>query len=87
MDLLPSPGIGSEWTRDLHTDQGRESDQIYEFDGSTTAAVVPESTLNHTLGQRFSISLWMKHEAGADKHAKEVILCSSDDRSESPAVL
>lgn len=83
MDLLPSPGIGNEWTRELRTDEGRESDQIYEFDGSTTAVVVPEATLNHSLGSKFSISLWMKHEdqGKKKKHGKEAILCSSDDHS------
>ncbi|KAK8771654.1 hypothetical protein V5799_025100, partial [Amblyomma americanum] len=29
VDLLPSPGVGAEWTQCLPTDEGRESDQIY----------------------------------------------------------
>lgn len=62
---MPTPGLGSEWTRDLPTDEGRESDQIYEFDGSTNAVVVPESTLNHNLSNKFAISFWMKHEPPA----------------------
>lgn len=94
MDLLPTPGLGSEWTRDLPTDEGRESDQIYEFDGNTNAVVVPESTLNHNLSSKFTISFWMKHEppgnefgdsrsgSGSNaKHIKEHILCNADDHS------
>jgi len=85
VDLLPSPGVGSEWIRDLPTDEGRESDQIYEFDGSTNAVVVPSSILNHNLTNKFSISFWMKHEPpaeslhGNNKHLKEHIICNSDD--------
>ncbi|KAI1285358.1 Calsyntenin-1 [Halotydeus destructor] len=82
IDLLPSPGIGAEWTRDLPTDDGHESDQMFEFDGSSNAVVIPESTLEHNLTTKFSISFWMKHEAPADrtnKHIKEHILCNADD--------
>lgn len=28
IDLLPPPGPGAEWTRDLPVDQGREADQV-----------------------------------------------------------
>jgi len=83
---LPSPGIGAEWTRDLPTDEGHESDQIYEFDGATNAVVVPEATLNHNLTNKFTISFWMKHEPPADrnnKHIKEHIVCNADDHSKS----
>ncbi|XP_074603874.1 calsyntenin 1 isoform X2 [Brevipalpus obovatus] len=81
-DLLPSPGLGTEWTRDLPTDEGHESDQIFEFDGSTSAVAIPESVLDHNLTDKFAISFWMKHEPPLDhtnKHIKEHILCNADD--------
>ena len=28
VDLLPPPGPGAEWTKDLTTDQSREADQV-----------------------------------------------------------
>ncbi|RWS31255.1 Calsyntenin-1-like protein, partial [Leptotrombidium deliense] len=82
VDLLPSPGIGTEWTRDLPTDEGHESDQIYEFDGATNSVVIQESTLHHNLTDNFTIAFWMKHEPPADhnnKHIKEHIICNADD--------
>ncbi len=84
VDLLPSPSTGAEWTRELPTDDGRESDQIYEFDGATNAVVIPEATLNHNLTNKFTISFWMKHEPPLDqtnKHIKEHIICNADDHS------
>lgn len=96
VDLLPTPGSSSlDWTRDLPRDSGAESDQIYEFDGSTNAVVIPESTLSHNLSNKFTISFWMKHESpltakgnegqgssdGNNKHLKEHILCNADDHS------
>lgn len=33
IDLLPSPGVGAEWTKPLISDEGHESDQMFEFDG------------------------------------------------------
>ncbi|XP_077288036.1 calsyntenin-1-like [Arctopsyche grandis] len=81
IDLLPSPGVGSEWTKTLKTDEGHESDQIFSFDGMTTAAIIPESVLNHSLASTFSISTWMKHadHPEMDKHRKEHIICLADD--------
>ncbi|XP_023227601.1 calsyntenin-1-like isoform X2 [Centruroides sculpturatus] len=82
IDLLPSPGIGAEWTRELPTDEGHESDQIYEFDGVTNAVVIPESTLNHNLTNNFTVAFWMKHEPLPDhnnSHMKEHIICNADD--------
>lgn len=82
VDLLPSPGLGTEWTRDLPTDEGRESDQIFGFDGATNAAIVPPSVLDHNLTNILTISFWMKHEDPSDhanKHIKEHILCNADD--------
>jgi len=82
IDLLPSPNTGAEWIRDLHTDDGHESDQIYEFDGASNAVVIPETTLNHNLSNVFTVSFWMKHEPPVDhtnKHIKEHIICNADD--------
>ncbi|KAF8771411.1 Calsyntenin-1 like protein [Argiope bruennichi] len=82
VDLLPSPGIGAEWTRGLPTDDGHESDQIYEFDGTSNAVVIPESTLNHNLTDNFTVAFWMKHEPYPDHndtHMKEHIICNADD--------
>lgn len=84
IDLLPSPGIGAEWTRGLPTDDGHESDQIYEFDGTSNAVVIPESTLNHNLTDNFTVAFWMKHEPYPDHndtHMKEHIICNADDHS------
>jgi len=84
IDLLPRPSQGAEWTRSLSTDEGRETDQMFEFDGSTSAAAIPSSVLDHNLSSKFTISAWMKHkpQPGADKHLKEHIICSADDHSE-----
>lgn len=81
VDLLPSPGIGTEWTKALKTIEGHEPDEIFEFDGATTSAIVPESLLAHGLAGTFSISTWMRHadHPGQDKHAKEHVLCLADD--------
>ncbi|XP_046910255.2 calsyntenin 1 [Dermatophagoides farinae] len=82
IDLLPSPTTGSEWIRDLPTDEGRESDQIYEFDGTNNAVIVPENVFDHNLTSKFTISFWMKHEPPLDqsnKHIKEHIICNADD--------
>ncbi|UYV68765.1 CLSTN2 [Cordylochernes scorpioides] len=83
VDLLPSPGVGAEWTHQLPTDDGRESDQIYEFDGATNAVVIPEATLPHNLTNTFTLAFWMKHEPSdlnaTAPHRKEHILCNADD--------
>jgi len=83
VDLLPNPTLGSSWTKDLPTDDGQESDQIFAFDGKTTAIEVPSSKLNFDLGASFTLSAWMKHDSNDDrdfaKHGvKEHILCRSD---------
>lgn len=86
VDLLPAPGIGAEWTRNLPTDDGHESDQIYEFDGTTNAVVIPPSTMPHNLTENFTISTWMKHARIGEQlnsHIKENILCSADDHNKS----
>lgn len=81
VDLLPTPGLGSEWTKNLPSDDGHESDQIYEFDGRTNAVVIPASTLNHNLTNTFTISTWMKHAGNSEvhSHVKESIICAADD--------
>lgn len=84
VDLLPSPGIGADWTRDLPMDEGRDSDQIYQFDGTSNAVVIPPNVLNHNLTDTFSVSFWMRHEPPLDhtnKHIKEHIICNADDHS------
>lgn len=84
IDLLPSSNSGAEWIRDLPTDEGRESDQIYEFDGASNSVLVPEDVFDHNLTSKFSVSFWMKHEPPLDqsnKHIKEHIICNADDHS------
>ncbi|XP_047103065.1 calsyntenin-1 [Schistocerca piceifrons] len=83
IDLLPSPGIGSEWTKSLPTDEGRESDQIFEFDGVSSAVTIPSDVMDHNLSPVFTIATWMKHKQNPDqdKHVKEHILCSADDHN------
>ncbi|XP_060534090.1 calsyntenin-1 isoform X2 [Cylas formicarius] len=81
IDLLPSPGAGAEWTKPLISDEGHESDQMFEFDGSSTAVSIPNAVLDHNLPPTFTIATWMRHgeHNGQDKHMKEHILCSADD--------
>ncbi|XP_075987417.1 calsyntenin 1 [Anticarsia gemmatalis] len=81
IDLLPSPGAGNEWAKSLKPDSGRDGEQMFEFDGETTAAVVPESILPHALAGSFGISTWMRHAPplDGDKHRKEHIVCLADD--------
>ncbi|XP_070561683.1 calsyntenin-1-like [Ptychodera flava] len=77
IELLPSPGTGHSWTEDLQTDEGKESDQIYEFDGETTAVMVPDDIVPQNLTEHFTISTWMKHGPNYGE-GKETILCNSD---------
>ncbi|XP_073958683.1 calsyntenin 1 isoform X2 [Choristoneura fumiferana] len=81
VDLLPSPGVGNEWAKALKPDSGRDGEQMFEFDGSTTAAAVPASVLSSSLAGSFSISTWMRHAPPPDhdKHRKEHVLCLADD--------
>ncbi|CAK1595642.1 unnamed protein product [Parnassius mnemosyne] len=81
VDLLPSPGEGNEWAKSLKPDAGHDGEEMFEFDGETTSAVVPESVLGHSLGSTFSVSTWMRHAPwpDQDKHRKEHILCLADD--------
>ncbi|XP_029651355.1 calsyntenin-1 [Octopus sinensis] len=86
VDLLPSPSVAT-WTSSLPTDDGKESDQIFAFDGQTNAVEVPDGHLNHSLTSHFTISTWMKREhnskrfggqSSPNKARKEHILCMSD---------
>ena len=74
---MPTPSLGQKWTEDLITDEGHDSEQIYEFDGEESAVVIPEKYAPGNLTSRFSISYWMKH-GETEGHGKEHILCSSD---------
>ncbi|XP_059490365.1 calsyntenin-1 isoform X2 [Neocloeon triangulifer] len=80
VDLLPNPGLSTEWTKNLPSDDGHESDQIFEFDGNT-AAVVPNTVLDEALSHTFTVATWMKHKQSpdSDHHTKEHIICSADD--------
>lgn len=75
MELLPAPSSSSNWTVGLPTDNGHDSDQVFEFNG-TQAIKVPDGMVSTTLKEPFTISVWMRHGPGA--HEKETILCNSD---------
>ena len=85
MDLLPPRSVSGE-TEHLSTDDGREQDEVFGFDGRTNAIEVPSEKLNHTLDQHFTISTWMRHEQNVEddtkKGIKEHILCNADGESE-----
>lgn len=57
---------------------------MFEFDGSSTAVVVPDGLVSHSPGDNFTIASWMKHAAHPelDRHTKEHIICNADDHSE-----
>ncbi|XP_070812064.1 calsyntenin-1 isoform X1 [Pituophis catenifer annectens] len=74
-ELLPSPSNAANWTINLPTDNGHESDQVFEFNG-TQAVKVPESVVTISMKEPFVISVWMRHGPGAKE--KETILCNSD---------
>ena len=42
IDLLPSPSAPNSWTKDLRTDDGKESDEVFAFDGKKDAIEVSE---------------------------------------------
>ncbi|XP_022199172.2 calsyntenin-1 isoform X1 [Nilaparvata lugens] len=81
VDLLPTPGSGAEWTKALASDEGHDSDQMFEFDGVSSAVAIPTEVLDHGLARTFTIATWLKHRhlPDQDKHVKEHILCSADD--------
>ncbi|XP_048858940.1 calsyntenin-1 isoform X2 [Brienomyrus brachyistius] len=74
-ELLPAPSSASHWTAGLPTDNGHDSDQVFEFNG-TQAVKVPDGLVGPSQGQPFTISVWMRHGPGA--RDKETILCNSD---------
>lgn len=75
VELLPAPSSSSNWTVGLPTDNGHDSDQVFEFNG-TTAIKVPEGVVSTSLKEPFTVSVWMRHGPGARE--KETILCNSD---------
>ncbi|XP_057678031.1 calsyntenin-1 isoform X4 [Corythoichthys intestinalis] len=75
VELLPAPSSSANWTVGLPTDNGHDSDQVFEFNG-TQAVKIPDGLVSTSLKEPFTISVWMRHGPGA--HEKETILCNSD---------
>uniref|UniRef100_A0A8D0C7M1 Calsyntenin-1 n=1 Tax=Salvator merianae TaxID=96440 RepID=A0A8D0C7M1_SALMN len=75
VDLLPSPNNMANWTVGLPTDNGHDSDQVFEFNG-TQAVKIPDSVVTVNMKEPFVISVWMRHGPGGRE--KETILCNSD---------
>ncbi|XP_064156870.1 calsyntenin-1-like isoform X2 [Anguilla rostrata] len=75
VELLPAPSGSANWTAGLPTDNGHDSDQVFELNG-TQAVRVPEGVVRTGPGEPFTVSVWMRHGPGA--HHKEAVLCSSD---------
>ncbi|XP_075406840.1 calsyntenin-1 isoform X2 [Tenrec ecaudatus] len=74
-ELLPSPSSALNWTAGLPTDNGHDSDQVFEFNG-TQAVKIPDGVVAAHPREPFTISVWMRH--GPFSRRKETILCSSD---------
>ncbi|XP_054435771.1 calsyntenin-1 isoform X6 [Pteronotus mesoamericanus] len=74
-ELLPSPSSALNWTVGLPTDNGHDSDQVFEFNG-TQAVRIPDGVVSVNPKEPFTISVWMRH--GPFGRRKETILCSSD---------
>ncbi|XP_076421781.1 calsyntenin-1 isoform X4 [Peromyscus maniculatus bairdii] len=74
-ELLPSPSGSLNWTVGLPTDNGHDSDQVFEFNG-TQAVRIPDGVVSLGPKEPFTISVWMRH--GPFGRKKETILCSSD---------
>uniref|UniRef100_A0A8C9X1B9 Calsyntenin-1 n=1 Tax=Sander lucioperca TaxID=283035 RepID=A0A8C9X1B9_SANLU len=81
VELLPAPSSSANWTVGLPTDNGHDSDQVFEFNG-TQAIKVPDGMVSTSLKEPFTISVWMRHGPGA--HEKETILCNSDKTGNVP---
>ncbi|XP_077458996.1 calsyntenin-1 isoform X2 [Stigmatopora argus] len=75
VELLPAPSSSANWTVGLPTDNGHDSDQVFEFNG-TQAVKIPGGLVRTSLKEPFTISVWMRHGPGAQE--KETILCNSD---------
>jgi len=65
----------ANWTIGLPTDNGHDSDQVFEFNG-TQAVKIPDGVVTVNLKEPFMISVWMRHGPGTKE--KETILCNSD---------
>ncbi|XP_042334566.1 calsyntenin-1 isoform X2 [Sceloporus undulatus] len=74
-ELLPPPSNMANWTIGLPTDNGHDSDQVFEFNG-TQAVKIPDSVVIVNMKEPFVISVWMRHGPGSRE--KEAILCNSD---------
>ncbi|XP_039365269.1 calsyntenin-1 isoform X4 [Mauremys reevesii] len=74
-ELLPPPSSTANWTVGLPTDNGHDSDQVFEFNG-TQAVKIPDGVVTVNLKEPFMISVWMRHGPGTKE--KETILCNSD---------
>ncbi|XP_023602125.1 calsyntenin-1 isoform X4 [Myotis lucifugus] len=74
-ELLPSPSGSLNWTLGLPTDNGHDSDQVFEFNG-TQAVRIPDGVVSVNPKEPFTVSVWMRH--GPFGRRKETILCSSD---------
>ncbi|KAK2503841.1 hypothetical protein MC885_018726 [Smutsia gigantea] len=74
-ELLPSPTGPLNWTAGLPTDNGHDSDQVFEFNG-TQAVRIPDGVVSISPKEPFTVSVWMRH--GPFGRKKETILCSSD---------
>lgn len=75
VELLPTPSSTANWTVGLPTDNGHDSDQVFEFNG-TQAIKIPEGVVSTSLKEPFTVSVWMRHGPGGRE--KETILCNSD---------
>lgn len=81
-DLLPAPGLTTNWTASLLTDSGRDTDLIYRFDGRQ-AANIPDHVVPQNLTDQFTVATWMKHGPSPGLRAeKETLLCNSDKTGE-----
>ncbi|XP_043975574.1 calsyntenin-2-like isoform X2 [Gambusia affinis] len=77
-DLLPAPSAATNWTASLVSDNGRDSDLIFRFDGRQ-AAKIPDWVVPQNLTDQFTIATWMKHGPSPGLRAeKETLLCNSD---------
>ncbi|XP_029434628.1 calsyntenin-1 isoform X3 [Rhinatrema bivittatum] len=77
-DLLPPPSSTANWTIGLPTDNGHDSDQVFEFNG-TQAVKIPDGVVTTNLEKPFIVSLWMRHGPGSRE--KETIFCNADKTS------
>ncbi|MBN3326176.1 CSTN1 protein, partial [Atractosteus spatula] len=75
VELLPAPSSTANWTVGLPTDNGHDSDQVFEFNG-TQSIKIPEGVVTTSFKEPFTISVWMRHGPGAKE--RETVLCNSD---------